>query len=300
MALKIKKRPIEEIDVKISTILKKKKLSAKDINTLLAYETNIRHAKIYILRRDLKKILDEITAKVLVNIENGGKLYAKRFLYNDLFVRINNQFQAIILKSVEEQIALTTSRLTRIFSKLGKKTLTKIEQINLNKSIKDSILKSYLRETIGKRIPDQIHKHAYKAQKEIEYLLAKNASERKLKNALVREISFNKYGGKNSLYKKLDRILISDSNKTSQEAVKIFGKDNNILFYKWNTSGHYVPNKTRDEICQVYARQVSAEVSREAISKKLSLGNLQGIYLLENLPSYPHPNCECWIAPIII
>lgn len=304
MVPKTKKRPVEKITGNISDILKKDKLSDKDLAWVLKRETNVRYQKIYAMRNTIYKQIsitaESIAKKIALNVSHK---YTDRFIRSNLET-LSNTLHKSVETSLNTQIDLSVTRINRIMAKRGKIPISKKDIIVLKKKIIADISKKYFGKTYKQRIKENIVKHQRKISKLVKVSLARGVKKDKIISEVKKQLTNKKYGRGNSLFKSIDKILISESNRVGHISNKEYSKQAKIPLMKWHTSGHYASTKAKygwgEEICQIYETSIQNDVGKMVHDGKIKVkGSLEGVYLTENIPDYPHPNCECWTEPVI-
>jgi hypothetical protein len=104
-----------------------------------------------------------------------------------------------------------------------------------------------------------------------------------------------------SAVKKLRRIMISEESRLASEMERRILDASGVQFGYWRLSPEH-KWEGGSEICEIYAASTGEDV--ESAIRKLPRDSqpqdLDGLYLMDTWPEYPHPFCKCHMEPLII
>lgn len=84
------------------------------------------------------------------------------------------------------------------------------------------------------------------------------------------------------------RLFLGTATKVEQDIAKELAAEAGIKLIKWTLSHRH----TRTDVCDDYASYVSKRAVKFIDDHSLNI-NPKGVYLVDELPRPPHPNCQC-------
>lgn len=224
--------------------------------------------------------------------------------YNKVVSKINkvtgelhSETRANIMSSIENNVSKIIQSENAKLKKLGLPPLTNVDVERLQNNVMKNSMSKFKGATLDKRLKTSKNM----ANERLKYEARISTDEERAKDRKQKAMDFltdkresgrSLIGGSN--YKYNERILVSEFNRSSQDAMKEYLKELNILG-RWVLSSKH---NIRD-VCDKIAEQTGARANR-LIDKFNIRVNREGVYTSEEIPEYPHPYCQCRIDPVYI
>tara|TARA_Y100000310_G_C20703501_1_gene832319 strand:+ start:11690 stop:15934 length:4245 start_codon:yes stop_codon:yes gene_type:complete len=215
----------------------------------------------------------------------------------------------MVKKSTESQVRMSITRTRSKLRKVGHGGLTNNQVERATKRAIQKTQSPFLGKTLEQRVSTIVNKHTTKKVGLMNSMQFAGKSKKEIISQVTNGIKHNKYGVRiptGSVYKDLDRLLISESKRSAREGVLAMCEEGGIPLVRWRLSGNHAGAKSRykykNEVCDVYSTMTDPRLTTLKKQENLSLGggvDYEGLWMRDSVPAYPHPYCECWLEPVL-